>query len=38
MPRTELKLDYLLSETEAPSKEPIERACAILRGEGLNAY
>ena len=34
----ELKLDYLLSKTEPPSKELIENACSIFRAEGLNAY
>jgi len=36
--RNELKLNYPLSKTEAPSKELIEKTCSIFRAEGLTAY
>ncbi len=33
-----LGMTYTLQDTEAPSRELIERACAVFRAEGLTAY
>ena len=34
----ELKLDYTLGETDPPTNEALESACAVFRAEGLKAY
>jgi pyruvate formate lyase activating enzyme len=34
----QLGLDYALEHVEPPSQEAVERACAVFRAEGLNAY
>jgi pyruvate formate lyase activating enzyme len=33
-----LGIPYTLEATEPPSNEPVERTCALFRGEGLKTY